>query len=1198
MNDTLSEPSTRDQVLAAFVRELETASDRDAAVADYAARHPALADEFAELARVQTVMQSAYPPVDVPPPRQLGSGDRLGEFTVVRRIAAGGMGEVYEARQERLGRTVALKVIRRGRVSPDARRRFDREQRVLAKLHQTHIVPIHTAGEAGDVQYFAMAYIGGAALNRVVDTVYDRETTSGGGHASSLGEMATTCPASTTAPARPPRNAGKCVRLSAKYFGSVADIVAQAAEAVQYAHDAGVPHRDIKPSNLMVDPAGHCWIIDFGLAGLLTSDDEPTTAAAATDGITHEPTTAAAAADGITRGPMGTPQYMAPEQYDGKPAFASDVWGLGATLYELLTLRRAFDGTAKEVFDGTAKEAIEARVRTATPPAVRKLATGAPRDLAAICVKAMAKDAGNRYATPGELAADLRRWTRWEPTKARPGWGTLRPLRLWAWRRKAWAVTAAAVLIALVAGGGIAAERAQERQRQLVDLQKQQDRERAVVKSQQIRLGERTGGWSPKGMKLLEEANAIRPGDDLRDQAAATLVGLDATRVYEHPIPYPPQSGNRGVGRVVFSPDGSRVLAAGWSTPTEKGIDLSPALLWDGNIANKPSASTRPGGGPVAFPDADSPLQLVHPSGAIGKSMTLWNVGTNTAVLDVPLPEPGFVGAAALSPDARFAAASFVPNSKDGKPGESVTLLWAIDRTAATVKKLAEWPGASTVLAFSPDGQVLATGSNAGEVIVRSTADGKLVLQFAEGALPVTALGIGKNYRRSSDDRAAPVGPAAKWLLAVGSQGGDLSVWDLRAAMPSRMNRFYGSEHDIKAVAFSPDGSTLASAGRNYAFLWDVATGQPLLRTLNATGGLSRTWTEGVAFSPDGRRVAFGSPAMEGIGPGGLDVYRLDEDRGIRTYRGLTGVIEKTWLSPSGRWVAALSQNWQLGVWDRATGAVAFVWDVPAGWTADNSAVAFDENDTQVLFASGERVTRWKLTSGERTGSWQVPLGLNDSLVTRPGKNPILIRRDRVNGVLAVRARELGPEGKLTEVYTLADLDARAVSNTFQSPDGRVLLVNVNKDGIRPRLFDGLSGKPLPFDESALPPNPSGGQLSDSGLVMTVTGAVDGKAKTHVYRLPDLKKLGVQLGSLYWIDDAAKLGVTTALNSHSETGVALHRVGEEQPVVTFDIGRSPGGNAYGISPDGRFVYWGRRDGTVCVADVNKCLEQLAPFGPK
>ena len=139
------------------------------------------------------------------------------------------------------------------------------------------------------------------------------------------------------------------------------------------------------------------------------------------------------------------------------------------------------------------------------------------------------------------------------------------------------------------------------------------------------------------------------------------------------------------------------------------------------------------------------------------------------------------------------------------------------------------------------------------------------------------------------------------------------------------MNRFYGSEYGVYGVAFGPDGATLSSTGRNWPFFWNVGTGRPLLRVV------TQGWTQGVAFSNDGRRVAFGCPAI--FDAGGLFVFRLDDDRGVRTYRGLTGVVERTWLSPTGRWVAAVAQNWQLGVWDRSTGKLAFIWDVPAGIT-------------------------------------------------------------------------------------------------------------------------------------------------------------------------------------------------------------------------------------------------------------------------
>ena len=271
--------------------------------------------------------------------------------------------------------------------------------------------------------------------------------------------------------------------------------------------------------------------------------------------------------------------------------------------------------------------------------------------------------------------------------------------------------------------------------------------------------------------------------------------------------------------------------------------------------------------------------------------------------------------------------------------------------------------------------------------------------------------------------------------------------------------------------------------------------------------------------------------------------------------------------------------------------------------TADNSAVAFDENDTEVLFSSGERVTKWSLTNGALLDSWKLPLGLNDSLVTRPGKKPILIRRDPwpPSPQTAIRARELERKGKLSELYVLKNIKATEVQDTFLSSDGRMLLVNLNppeRDRNRQlRLFDGLTGESILAEKTSALPKNMYGRLSATGTAMSALNIVDDKPKYHVYGLPEFKQLGTGSGDLERIDDVGKLGLSSAGQDRpAEWGVALVRAGETVPVVTFDSGRAPTGHAFGISKDGQFVYWGRRDGTVCVADVNKCLEQLTPFG--
>ena len=238
--------------------------------------------------------------------------ERLGDFRIVGLIAHGGMGEIYEAIQEPLGRRVAVKLQHR-RLTGRLQDRFLREQKVLAQLHHTHIVPIHAAGLDGALRYFAMSYIDGATLHHVVRTAqlhdssshqngnrvhgptpslavlaaaarssmpsgntHDRNGVRGDGQPkSSADPIAATPPDAKSSPAEPhtavettlPHN-GKFV-LSLEYFRSVARVMIDAAEALQHAHEAGIIHRDLKPSNLMVDTAEHCWVLDFGLAGYL-----------------------------------------------------------------------------------------------------------------------------------------------------------------------------------------------------------------------------------------------------------------------------------------------------------------------------------------------------------------------------------------------------------------------------------------------------------------------------------------------------------------------------------------------------------------------------------------------------------------------------------------------------------------------------------------------------------------------------------------------------------------------------------------------------------------------------------------------------------------------------------------------------------------------------------------------------------------
>src|SRR5436305_9933448 len=180
--------NSADQILAAFMLAYEAAADKPAVVEEFCDRHSDLAAEIRALVEAEHRVQDAQS-ADAARPRRLKEGDRIGPYRVVRFLAAGGMGEVYKAREDRLGRDVALKVIRNGRIAPADCDRFLREQKVLARLHQTHIAPIYASAADDDLQYFAMPHIDGVALHTVVRSALARETSRHGGSTPSLPEL-------------------------------------------------------------------------------------------------------------------------------------------------------------------------------------------------------------------------------------------------------------------------------------------------------------------------------------------------------------------------------------------------------------------------------------------------------------------------------------------------------------------------------------------------------------------------------------------------------------------------------------------------------------------------------------------------------------------------------------------------------------------------------------------------------------------------------------------------------------------------------------------------------------------------------------------------------------------------------------------------------------------------------------------------
>jgi len=272
---------------------------------------------------------------------------RLGEFAIVRELGRGGMGVVFEAVQESLGRRVALKVLPQASLlSGNQLERFRREAQVAANLHHTHIVPVFGCGEADGYHYYAMQYIDGRGLDAVVRALAAGEPT----------------PLPAALPARAP---------------AVARLGEAVARALHSSHEAGTLHRDVKPANLLLEQNGHVWVADFGLAKALQYD-----------GLTHSGDL------------VGTLQYLAPETINGgSPDPRSDLYALGAVGYFLLT------GTA--VFDGRPIEIIQSHLQKTPEPPSSRLGQALPAKLETVVLACLEKDPNRRPESADALRERL-----------------------------------------------------------------------------------------------------------------------------------------------------------------------------------------------------------------------------------------------------------------------------------------------------------------------------------------------------------------------------------------------------------------------------------------------------------------------------------------------------------------------------------------------------------------------------------------------------------------------------------------------------------------------------------------------------------------------------------------------------------------------------------------------------------------------
>ncbi len=329
--------------------------------------------------------KSVLPDEDV-----LSSRERLGDFRLIRQIGHGGMGVVYEAEQLSLSRKVAVKVLPfASMLNPQHRKRFHNEARAAATLDHPNIVPVYFVGEERGVHFYAMHLIDGQSVAQLIaemrgePTKYSRAVDHAVTADASADNVETHFDVRSTVSTQRSRHRDE-------YYLTVARLGAEAAEALEHAHQVGILHRDIKPGNLMVNTTGKLWITDFGLAS-----------------IEHGET--------LTRtgGVVGTAAYMSPEQAAGSHHVdnRADVYSLGATLYEMLTLHRhrGDDATRTESNAGSNMKMMSV---SNTPEKI-------PVDLETIVMKALSSEPSDRYNTALEMANDLRSYTAGREIKAR-----------------------------------------------------------------------------------------------------------------------------------------------------------------------------------------------------------------------------------------------------------------------------------------------------------------------------------------------------------------------------------------------------------------------------------------------------------------------------------------------------------------------------------------------------------------------------------------------------------------------------------------------------------------------------------------------------------------------------------------------------------------------------------------------------------